>query len=358
MSTSSIFSSSPLVQVRNLGCTYTTRRGAFTALDDVSFDARRGQRIAFVGPSGAGKSTLLRCLNLLVRPTRGSVAIDGRDLTALDSAGVAHARRDIGMIFQHFALLHRRTVRENIALPLELAGATASDIDKRVDTLLERVRLSDKADAYPAELSGGQRQRVGIARALAHAPRIVLCDEPTSALDAETASHVTELLHTLAKDLQLTLVLVTHQLELVRALADDVAVLDNGQLRELTPVTEFFATPRSEAGRRLLAPELRARLPERLLNEAQRNAGVGSSTLLNVAVASNHATGVIFQTLSRYASLRFDVVSANIESLRGRSIGALSLLVHGTPTSIRVAIAALEHQAIRVEVVGHVLAAA
>lgn len=246
--------SSPVLRVRELGCTYTSSRGSVVALRDVSFELGRAQRLAIVGESGAGKSTLLRCLNLLVKPTAGSVEVDGQRLNELDERALGKARHQLGMVFQHFALLHRRTVRSNVALPLELAGVARPQIARRVDELLERVRLADKADAYPAELSGGQRQRVGIARALAHAPRVLLCDEPTSALDVENAHHVVELLDELSREMKLTIVLVTHQLELVRALADEVAVLDGGLLRELTPVAEFFSAPRSAAGQRLLAP--------------------------------------------------------------------------------------------------------
>ncbi len=342
---------SPTLRVQGLSCSY----GRVHALRDVNFELRHAERLAIVGESGAGKSTLLRCLNLLVAPTAGTVDIDDSRLTALEAGELEIARRHIGMVFQHFALLHRRTVRQNVALPLELAGVPRDVIDARVDALLSRVRLADKADSFPSELSGGQRQRVGIARALAHAPRVLLCDEPTSALDAETAQHIVALLDELSRDLHLTIVFVTHQLELVRALADVVAVLDAGALAELTPVAEFFARPRSSAGRRLLGPEARMKLPHHLVSEARSRVGVGPSTLLTFAISSNSTTRDIFHALS---GLRLDVVGANVETMRGRSVGSLSLLVHGEPTLIRQAIAALEQRAITVEVVGHVLAAA
>jgi D-methionine transport system ATP-binding protein len=221
-------------------------------LHGVTLEVPRGARLALVGESGAGKSTLLRCLNLLVRPDRGRVLFDGVELTALDESSLASARRKLGMIFQHFALLHRRTARENVALPLELAGWPTPEIDARVNELLERVWLKEKADAWPAQLSGGQRQRVGIARALAHGPQVLLCDEPTSALDPRTARQIIDLLLELGRDLQLTVVLVAHQLGVVRRFADWVAVLDGGLLAELTPAEAFFAKPRSPAGARLL----------------------------------------------------------------------------------------------------------
>jgi D-methionine transport system ATP-binding protein len=347
-----------MLRVEALGCTYASSRKRVAALRDVSFELRRGDRLAVVGESGAGKSTLLRCMNLLVAPTSGSVEVDGRCLTSVGSRELALARRHIGMVFQHFALLHRRTARENIALPLELASLSRAKIDRRVDELLERVRLRDKADVYPAELSGGQRQRVGIARALAHAPRLLLCDEPTSALDADTALHITSLLDELSRDLDLTIVLVTHQLEVARALADVIAVLEGGELQELTPIAEFFTRPRSAAGRRLLPQESPMKLPDRLVNEARAHGGVGPSTLLTFAISANDATRTIFHTLAQRPSLLFDIVGASMEAMRGRSVGSLSLLVHGDPAVIREAVASLEAHAVSVEVVGHVLSAA
>jgi D-methionine transport system ATP-binding protein len=239
----------PVLRVRNLECVF----GKTRVVHGVSFDVRAGERLGIVGSSGAGKSTLLRCLNLLVTPAAGTVELDGRSLLDCSPAELSLARHQLGMVFQHFALLHRRTVAGNVALPLEIAGLKPGVIGPRVREVLERVRLTDKAGAWPAQLSGGQRQRVGIARALVHAPRVLLCDEPTSALDAETAKHVTELLATLSHELGLTVVFVTHQLELVRRLADEVLVLDAGRIVERTRTSEFFALPRSEAGQRLLA---------------------------------------------------------------------------------------------------------
>jgi D-methionine transport system ATP-binding protein len=248
-------SSAPIIRVRGLTVTYPGEDGPLSALDDVNFELAARQRLGIVGESGAGKSTLLRCLNLLVRPARGSVEVDGRLLTSQAEAELPAARRQIGMIFQHFALLHRRTVADNVALPLALAGVPRFDARARVEALLAQVRLSDKANAYPAQLSGGQRQRAGLARALAMRPRVLLCDEPTSALDPETARHVAALLGDLATEHGLTVVFVTHQLGLVRALADVVAVLDRGKVAEFTPATAFFAGPRSAAGCRLLESE-------------------------------------------------------------------------------------------------------
>jgi D-methionine transport system ATP-binding protein len=211
------------------------------ALDDVSLSIPRGSVFGIIGRSGAGKSTLLRLLNGLERPSEGSVRIDDTSIADLSDAALRTLRRRIGMIFQSFGLLANRTVAGNVALPLELAGVAKAERDARVAELLARVGLADKADAYPARLSGGQRQRVGIARALATRPDVLLCDEATSALDPETTRSILDLLGELNRDLGLTIVLITHEMSVVRAVCHRVAVLDQGRLVETGPVEAVFA---------------------------------------------------------------------------------------------------------------------
>jgi len=202
------------------------------ALDDVSLEVPRGSVFGVIGRSGAGKSTLLRLLNGLERASAGEVRVDGAALSTLDAAGLRALRRRVGMIFQSFGLLANRTVAGNVALPLELAGVARGEQNARVAALLARVGLADKAGVYPARLSGGQRQRVGIARALATRPDILLCDEATSALDPETTRSVLALLGELNRELGLTIVLITHELSVVRAICDHVAVIDRGRVVE------------------------------------------------------------------------------------------------------------------------------
>jgi D-methionine transport system ATP-binding protein len=210
------------------------------ALDGVTLAVPRGAVFGVIGRSGAGKSTLLRLLNGLERPTSGRVTVDGVDLATLDAAGLRGLRRRIGMIFQSFGLLANRTVAGNVALPLELAGVAKAERSARVAELLARVGLADKADAYPARLSGGQRQRVGIARALATRPDVLLCDEATSALDPETTRSVLALLGDLNRELGLTIVLITHEMSVVRAVCSHVAVLDRGRLVDSGPLAEVL----------------------------------------------------------------------------------------------------------------------
>lgn len=222
------------------------------ALSDIDLTIPKGSVYGIIGRSGAGKSTLLRLINGLERPSAGAVSIDGTALSSLKAAGLRALRQRIGMIFQSFGLLANRTIAANVALPLELAGVAKAERDARVAELLDHVGIAGKALAYPASLSGGQRQRVGIARALATRPDILLCDEATSALDPETTRAVLALLKQLNRDMGLTIILITHEMEVVRAICDHVAVLDHGRLVEAGPVDAVFAGSREQATLALL----------------------------------------------------------------------------------------------------------
>lgn len=223
------------------------------ALDGVSLSVARGEVFGVIGPSGAGKSTLIRLINALERPSSGRVEIEGMDIARLSPAALRMVRRRIGMIFQNFGLLSSRTVTQNVAFPLKLAGMKRPARDAKVSGLLARVGLTDHAGKYPPQLSGGQKQRVGIARALATDPDILLCDEATSALDPETTRSVLALLRDLNDELGLTIVLITHEMDVVRAVCDRVAILDAGRIVETGPVAEIFAGARHPATRAMLA---------------------------------------------------------------------------------------------------------
>ncbi|MFS2054332.1 methionine ABC transporter ATP-binding protein, partial [Variovorax sp. CT11-76] len=235
---------------------YAGAAGTVAALEAVSFAVERGEVFGIIGRSGAGKSTLLRTVNALEAASGGTVRVDGVDVGGLDEDGLVALRRRIGMIFQHFNLLSAKTVRDNVALPLKVAGVESRRIRERVDELLELVGLADKADAWPAQLSGGQKQRVGIARALVHRPQILLCDEATSALDPETTQSILALLRDINRRFGLTVVLITHDMAVIREVCDRVLVLDRGRLVELGEVWRVFGKPRAEATRALLQPLL------------------------------------------------------------------------------------------------------
>ncbi len=249
----------PHIVFTQIGKTYAG--ASAPALADISFTIGRGERFGIIGRSGAGKSTLLRTINMLERPDTGQVRIDGADIGRLDEDGLVALRRRIGMIFQHFNLLSAKTVFENVALPLRVAGVPRHELTARVAGLLDLVGLSAKAQAYPAMLSGGQKQRVGIARALVHRPEILLCDEATSALDPETTEQILALLRDINRRLGLTVVLITHDMAVIREACERVLVLDHGRVIEYGPVWQVFAEPRAEATIALLRP-LRHRLPD------------------------------------------------------------------------------------------------
>ncbi|MBJ9966580.1 methionine ABC transporter ATP-binding protein [Burkholderia seminalis] len=241
------------VSLEQVGKVFATPRGHAAALRDVTLDVRRGEVFGIIGRSGAGKSTLLRLVNGLERPSSGRVRVQGVDVGALDEDGLVALRRRTGMVFQHFNLLSAKTVFENVALPLKIAGVPKAERARKVEALLELVGLAAKRDAYPASLSGGQKQRVGIARALVHDPEVLLCDEATSALDPETTQSILALLADINRRLGLTIVLITHEMEVIRAVCDTVAVIEQGEVVETGAVWRVFGAPRHGATRALLS---------------------------------------------------------------------------------------------------------
>jgi D-methionine transport system ATP-binding protein len=243
-----------VIEVRKVDKQFHTPEGPFFALREVDLSVASGEIFGIIGRSGAGKSTLLRILNLLERPTSGEVLIEGREITGLSGAGLRELRQRIGMVFQHFNLLSSRTVYENVRLPLRIAGGLSSkEESERVAEVLDLVGLTGQGRKYPRQLSGGQRQRVGIARALANRPRLLLCDEATSALDPETTQSILALLRDINQRLNLTIALITHGMDVIRAIADRVAVLDHGRVVESGDVIDVFLSPRHPTTRALLA---------------------------------------------------------------------------------------------------------
>ena len=243
-----------MIEIKHLSKTFQMKDGAVNALKNIDLTIPDGSIYGIIGMSGAGKSTLVRCINLLERPTEGSVVIDGTAMETLSPAALRERRRDITMIFQQFNLLMQRSCLKNICFPMELAGVKKADAEKRARELLEMVGLPDKANAYPAQLSGGQKQRIAIARALATNPKVLLCDEATSALDPNTTHAILTLIKDINKKLGITVVVITHQMSVVKTICNHVAILDGGVVAEKGLVSEVFAAPKSAAGRRLVFP--------------------------------------------------------------------------------------------------------
>ena len=251
-----------MIEIEHLNKTYPSPGGDIHALRDVNLRIEDGEIFGIIGLSGAGKSTLVRCINLLERPTSGTVRIDGRDMMQLSRRDLLKARQDIGMIFQSFNLLEQRTVLRNICFPLEIAGVKRDEAQARAAELLELVGLSDRAKAYPAQLSGGQKQRVAIARALATKPRVLLCDEATSALDPATTDSILALIKDINVQLGITAVVITHEMSVIEKICSHVAIISKGVIVEQGLVEDVFFHPRTEAARRLVVPEALRKLPQ------------------------------------------------------------------------------------------------
>ncbi|WP_063731443.1 methionine ABC transporter ATP-binding protein [Streptomyces sp. RTd22] len=303
-----------MIRVEKLHKTFGTGTRARPVLHEVDLDIAQGTIGAVVGPSGAGKSTLARCVNLLERPTSGRVWVAGTDVTDLPERELRPARRAIGTVFQSANLLRRRTAAENVAMPLRYLGVTARDEKRRVAELLERVGLADRADDYPAQLSGGQRQRVGIARALALRPKVLLSDEATSGLDPVATRSVLALLRELRTDLDLAILLITHEMEVVREVADTAALLREGRVVESGPVDRLVADPHSALGNALL--------PDRPVSPNRQGLGTWRLTYQGQSVPTDWLT-----RLGADHGLDVHVLSATVEEIAGRAAGRATVAV-------------------------------
>ncbi|MGG5820084.1 methionine ABC transporter ATP-binding protein [Falsiroseomonas sp. HW251] len=308
--------------------------GGVTALDDVSLEVGQGEVFGIVGRSGAGKSTLIRCVNLLERPDAGRVEVLGADLLSLDEAALNAARRGTGMVFQHFNLHTRRTVAENVAFPLEVAGLPRAERAARVAEILPLVGLEARRDAYPAQLSGGQKQRVGIARALASHPRILLCDEATSALDPETTREILALIRDLRDRLDLTVLLITHEMSVVKAICDRVAVMEAGRIIEEGRVFDVFTRPAHVTTRRFVAEVIGHAVPPGTLARLPAPAEGQERRLVQVVFAGPHSTRAVVSEASRDFGLDINIISGRVDEIAGEPFGVMALAAYGPPARV------------------------
>ena len=245
-----------MIRLEHVSKTFTTKSGYVHAVKDISLDINEGEIFGIIGFSGAGKSTLVRCMNLLERPEEGSVIVDDKNLLELDGAQLREMRKKIGMIFQHFNLMRSRTVAQNVAFPLKKSGLSKEEIRQKVMELLELVDLSEKANVYPSQLSGGQKQRVAIARSLANDPKVLLCDEATSALDPQTTHSILKLIKDINRKLNLTVVLITHEMGVVKEICDRVAVMEDGHIVEEGSIVEVFTHPQAKVTKNLFCKHI------------------------------------------------------------------------------------------------------
>lgn len=328
------------------------RFASVQALDGISLDVRKGEVLGIIGRSGAGKSTLIRCLNGLERPDSGSIHIEGTEISQLSEAALQPLRRRIGMIFQHFNLLSAKTVEENVALPLKIAGVGRAERVKRAQAMLDLVGLTDKARAFPAALSGGQKQRVGIARALAAEPALLLSDEATSALDPETTRSILALLKDINRTLGLTIVLITHEMDVVRAVADRVAVIDAGRIVEEGEVWRVFSDPQAAITRSLLQGS-RPQLPDALADRLGPQ-GSGTSAILCLDAAGRPVVDAVQAALAQLSSRGLRILHGGIEQIQSQPVLRFFLACPGDPAVLDQVHSQLSAQGARLEVLGHV----
>ncbi|WP_017254673.1 methionine ABC transporter ATP-binding protein [Pseudomonas tolaasii] len=340
------------VRFINLGKTYG---GTVHALQGIDLAIRRGEVFGIIGRSGAGKSSLIRTINRLEQPSSGRVLIDQVDIGDFDEDRLVALRRRIGMIFQHFNLMSAKTVWQNVELPLKVAGVPKLQREQKVRELLELVGLQDKHKAYPAQLSGGQKQRVGIARSLVHDPEILLCDEATSALDPETTQSILGLLREINKRLGLTIVLITHEMAVIREICDRVVVLEHGRIVEQGPVWQVFGNPQHQVSQTLLAP-LQHGLPEELQNRLQAlPASAEAAAVLRLQFTGSNTDEPDLAALFSALGGRVRLLQGGVERIQGHALGQLLLAVNGSPHDAEDLCKRAARWAHTVEVLGYVV---
>lgn len=337
-----------MIELRSIHKSYQVNGSAVVALKDVDLTVASGEIFGIIGHSGAGKSTLLRMINFLERPTRGTVHVDGVDLQGLDDPGLRRFRQGVGMIFQHFNLVGSKTVGDNVAFPLRIAGqADAGRIGERVDELLELVGLRRHKDKYPRQLSGGEKQRVGIARALANHPRVLLCDEATSALDPQTTRSILQLLRQINEKLGLTIVLITHEMDVIRTVCDRVAVIDSGAIVESGPVSTVFLHPQHETTRRFVqeAEHIQDENEHVHVALAQR----GARTLCRLTFMEDTVHQPILSQTARAFGVDFSILGGRIERIKSLTCGQMTVALEGPDEQVRNALLRLAATGVTVE---------
>lgn len=327
VTTNTVNSDKTIISFENLSKRYEKKGQIFVALDNVTFKVNKGDVYGLIGFSGAGKSTLLRMVNALETPTEGKVFVKGVDLTSLKESKLREIRKDIGMIFQEFNLLETKTVFDNIAIPLVLRHENKQKIKARVEELLKFVGLEDKAKALPGELSGGQKQRVGIARALATEPEILLCDEATSALDPDTRESILNLLARVNKELNVTILFVTHTIRVVQKLCNKVAILEHGKLVENGSVIDIFSKPKSTIAKRFVETVIPSKIPESIVAELKKYEA--NYKVIRIFFHAEHATDDVIWQINAKLGVHTNVMFASVTELQGRVLSIITLQLTG-----------------------------
>lgn len=341
-----------MIELTHISKNFVSGGRTVHAVQDVSLSIGKGEIFGIIGFSGAGKSTLVRCINLLERPTSGSVTVDGKEMTALSARELRQARKKIGMIFQHFNLMPSRTVFGNVAYPLRGSGLSREQIADKVHRLLELVGIGDKAEAYPKQLSGGQKQRVAIARALANDPNVLLCDEATSALDPQTTKAILRLLKNLNEKLGITVVIITHEMAVVKEICDRVAVMEHGRVVEQGEVFNVFADPRQEITRSFIHTTSNLRKIEELIEDDSPVVQLKPGELIvRLSYIQRNVSEPLISTVSRKFDITLNIIFSDIAIVQNAPIGGTVAVISGEREQITQAIAYLSEKNVGVEVI-------
>ncbi len=342
-----------MIEISNLTKIYGSGPQEVQALKGVDLSIRKGEIFGIIGLSGAGKSTLIRCINMLERPTQGNIVVDGQDVGSMNPQELRRLRQKIGMIFQHFNLLSSRTVFENVLFPLEIAAVPKEEAQRKVKALLEMVALTDKAQVYPEQLSGGQKQRVGIARALANDPKVLLSDEATSALDPQTTRSILGLLKDINRQLGLTIVLITHDMNVIKDACDRVAVIDESTIVEVDDVKNIFSSPKTPTSRSFINAIVSREIPAEILHRRAIEDGLNSSRLIRVSFIGPSAGEPIISSMIQKYAIATNILYGNIDQLKDIPFGNLTLELLGPADTINEAMDFLRERGLEIEVLNH-----
>jgi D-methionine transport system ATP-binding protein len=343
-----------MIELKKITKRFYKNKTYITALSDVSLFVPQGKIFGVIGSSGAGKSTLIRCVNLLEKPTFGDVIVDGQNLMNLSAAELAKARRHIGMIFQHFNLLSSSTVFENISLPLKLQRLPKNEIKNRTSSLLSLVGLEEKYNEYPANLSGGQKQRVAIARALASNPKVLLCDEATSALDPGTTKSILSLLKDINQRLQITILLITHEMDVVKTICDNVAVISEGKLVEQGTVGAVFSQPASNITKQFIESSLNIDIPVQYLQRLSKTPDDGKYALVRLELSGQSFDAPVLSEAARLFDVDNHIISGKIDSAGGVTFGILLIEIRGNVINTQKTIEFFKHKNSKAALLGYV----
>lgn len=348
-----------MISLKDVERIFKSRKSTVHALKGISLEVKQGEIFGIIGRSGAGKSTLIRCINLLERPTKGSIHIDQCNLTSLNPNDLRETRRSIGMIFQHFNLLNSRTVFQNVALPLELTKMPKAEIHRRVMSLLALTGIEDKAHVYPQYLSGGQKQRVAIARALANEPKILLCDEATSSLDPKTTHSILRLLRDINEKLNLTIILITHEMEVIKSICTRVAVMHLGEIVEEGSVLDVFANPKSDVAKEFVKSATRLEMPLALRRRMRPNPDPSMHPVVRISFMGQTAGEPLIAHVIQKFGLMVNIIQAHLETIREEPIGIMVVEMMGQQgaqsehQSVQQALNYLEEKGLHIEVLGY-----